>query len=466
MQIPILNGIYGTAIGDARTSYPRNMVPVPKDTGISKGFLRPAEGLVTFGTGPGTDRGWHVWRDAMYRVMGDKLVRVLANGAIETLGLVGNGGYATIDAGFDALAVWSGGRLMYWDGTAISVVTDSDLGTVIDGCHIGGYYVSTDGEFIIVTDLNDRLAVNPLKYGSSEADPDKIKAIDELRNELYAFNRYTIEPFQNVGGELFPFQRIDGGEVPRGIVGTHAYAKYLNSFAFVGSSLGEQNSVYLMAPGETIKIATREIDQILADHSEEVLAAVVVETRVHAGHDHLLIHLPDQTLVYDAAASRAVGEPVWFTLTSSVSGLGQYRARGFVWMYGKWIAGDPQSGNLCYLDSAVSTHYGVVNGWDFGTMIAYNESRGAIVTNLELVAMPGRVPLGVSPVVWTSFSPDGELYSTEIAVPAGGHGQRDIRIAWRMQGKIDNYRIQRFRGTSDAHFAIARLEAQFEPLFV
>ena len=57
VQIPILNGIYTDTGPDLRTSYPVNMVPVPKDNGISGGFIRPADGLVANGTGPGIDRG-------------------------------------------------------------------------------------------------------------------------------------------------------------------------------------------------------------------------------------------------------------------------------------------------------------------------------------------------------------------------------------------------------------------------
>jgi hypothetical protein len=35
---------------------------------------------------------------------------------------------------------------------------------------------------------------------------------------------------------------------------------------------------------------------------------------------------------------------------------------------------------------------------------------------------------------------------------------------WFQQGHMRNWRIQRFRGSSDAHISIARLEAQLEPL--
>jgi hypothetical protein len=117
MDIPILNGIYADQAADFRTSYPRNMVPVPKGQGISKGYLRPADGITLVGTGPGTDRGGFNWNGVCYRVMGTKLVSVSSAGAVTELGDVGSGAQVTIDNGFDRLAIWSGGRLYYWNGS-------------------------------------------------------------------------------------------------------------------------------------------------------------------------------------------------------------------------------------------------------------------------------------------------------------------------------------------------------------
>ena len=44
-------------------------------------------------------------------------------------------------------------------------MTDLDLGVVLDFCWVDGYFMTTDGESLIVTELTDPMAVNPLKYG-------------------------------------------------------------------------------------------------------------------------------------------------------------------------------------------------------------------------------------------------------------------------------------------------------------
>ena len=224
--------------------------------------------------------------------------------------------------------------------------------------------------------------------------------------------------------------------------------------------MNEQISIYVGANGSTQKLSTHEIDLILANYTEDTLADVVLETRNEGSHQFLYIHLPDQTLVYDAGASQELSAPVWFVLNSN----GQYRAKFFVRAYDKWLAGDPTSNAIGYLDRSISTHYGTKVEWEFGTQIVYNEGRGAIVHELELVGLTGSVPLGVSPVIQTSYSLDGITWSQDRTINAGVQGQRAKRLVWLQQGAMQNWRVQRFQGTSDAHIAVARLEAKLEPL--
>ena len=464
MQIPILNGIYTDGAPDFRTSYPRNMVPVPKEQGISKGYLRPADGILAFGAGPGVDRGAVVWNGMNYRVMGANLVRVDADGTISVLGDVGGIGQCTLTYGFDRMSISSGGRLFYWDGSNLTQVTDPDLGAVIDHIWIAGYTMTTDGTSVVVTDLNDPMSVNPLKYGSAEADPDPIMGLLELRDEALVVGRYSVEVFDNIGGAFFPFERNQGARLTRGAIGTFAKAIFMDQLAFLGGGRKESPAVWIGANGQTGKISTAEIDAILQEYTETELALSIMEVRIDKSHQLLYLHLPDQTLVYDAAASAAVGELVWFHLTSSIVCRGQYRARNFTWCYGRWLCADPTGNALGELTNTVSTHYGDTIGWEFGTSITYNAGFGAIFHMLELVALPGRVALGADPVVWTSYSLDGETWSSERPCSAGKQGDRLRRLTWMSQGSMENWRIQRFRGTSDAHIAVARLEAQLEPL--
>lgn len=466
MQIPVLNGVYTSEASDFRVAYPYNLVPVPVEQGISQGYLRPAEGIVAFTTdGAGFDRGGINWNGVCYRVLGSRLVKITDLGVIVDIGFIHGSDQVSFDYSFTYLAI-AGGRFFYlYDGTTLAQVTDVDLGAVIDFIYVDGYFMTTDGTNLVVTELSNPFSVLPTKYGSSEADPDPVKAVLKLHNEPTAINRYTMETFSNIGGDGFPFSRIDGALIDKGAVGTHACCLFMDNIALVGGGRNEAISVYLGSNGQTVRIATYEIDLILASYTDEVLLDVKVEARVDKGHQLLYIHLPDKTLVYDGAATAVTNERVWFIVGSGLA-QAQYRARNFVRCYNKWLVGDTASFKVGYMSSDVNTHWGVKVGWEFSTVIVYNDGAGCIFHELELVALTGRVAPHVTPMLSTQYSFDGEVWSQLKFINAGTTSQRQKRLVWLQQGSMKHWRVQKFNGDSDSRLSIARLEARIEPLTV
>ena len=466
MQIPILNGIFTDGVPGVRTSYPLNMIPCVTPNGVSAGYLRPADGLVEFASGPGDDRGGINWNDTLYRVMGNKLVSIDSSGVVSELGTVGDDGLqASMDYSFYRLGIQSADKLFYWDGTTLTQVADADLGDVIDMIWIDGYFMCTDGEFIVTTELSDPTSVLATKYNSAEVDPDPIKGLIKIRNEAHVVGRFTIEVFRNVGGDGFPFSRVTGAHIEKGAVGKGAITEFNDQMIFVGGGRNEAISVHRGVNGRSARIATREVDEILNTYTEAQLEATVVEYRNDRSSDLIYIHLPDRTLVYDPTASEALGQSVWSVLTSSLTGYAQYRAKNLVYVYNGWYGGDPTSSKVCRLDGTLSSHYGDKVRWEFGTQILYNEGNGATVDELELIPLTGEIVLGDEPTVATQYSVDGRSFSTERFVNAGLIGDRLKRIVWRRQGRMGRMRIQRFKGDSDAHMSFLRLEGTIAPLY-
>jgi hypothetical protein len=128
------------------------------------------------------------------------------------------------------------------------------------------------------------------------------------------------------------------------------------------------------------------------------------------------------------------------------------------------MVGDPQSSNIGYLVQDTGYHWGERVSWEFGTLIVYNEGNGALFNELELVSLTGSVALGTNPFISTSYSVDGRSFSQDKFIAVGTIGNRKKRLAWFQQGHMRNWRIQRFRGDSDAHVSFVRLEAQIEAL--
>ena len=463
--IPILSGIAAKG-ADFITEFPQNMIPVPKDTGLSSGYLRPAEGIITIADGGGVNRGGTRWRDEHYRVSGINLIKVAADGAVTIIGAIGATGganWATFAQSFDYLAINAGGLLWMYDGVDLTQVTDVDLGVSLDVEWCNGYFISTDGESLISSDINDPFSYNLLRYASSEINPDPVVALQKLRNEIYAVNRYTIEVFAALTnpGSGFPFGRVEGAQIMKGAVGSRACCEFMTALAFLGSGDNQPPAVWAGASGSAVKLSTRDIDDAFKAYSDEVLSEVVLESREDRGHEFLYIHLPDKTFVYDGMASATLQQPIWFVLKS---GTGGYRARGMVWCYNQWNVADPFGSKIGKYSDTIGSHYGDLTMWKFSTPVIYGEGRGVQVHELELVALPGWGAFEDDPVIGTEYSLDGVVWSQPKYIKAGKRGERTKRLTWDKQGEFRNWRIQRFSGDSRAHLAFARLEARMEPL--
>jgi hypothetical protein len=466
MQIPILSGVYTDTDADYRIAYPVNMRPVVQDTGLSAGYLRPVDGLRQIGTGPGKSRGAINWNNEHYRVMGDKLCKISPGGVVSILGTVDDdGGRVSMTYSFDRLAIASANKLYYFQNGTLEEQTDVDFGNVLDVIWIDGYFMTTDGTSLIVTELDNPSAVNPLKYGSSEIDPDPVVALAKLRNEVYAVNRYTIEVFDNIGTEFFPFGRIESAQIQRGALGTQCVTVYENSIAFLGSGPGESPGVYMAGGGRTQKISTKEIDETLLNYTEEQLSKAVLETVNDKSHALLWIRLPDRTLCFDLETTSQMGKPAWYVMSSAApGGFKTFRGVDVIWCYDTWQVGDTDSGAVGNMDESIASHYGQTVGWEFGTQMLYNNGKGGIITSLELVALTGRVAFEKDPQISTSYSVDGRTWSQDRFIRIGKLGDRTKRLVWRRQGHMRHFRIQRFTGDSDAYLAVSRLEAEVEPL--
>jgi len=468
MQIPIVSGIYTDQGPDLRSSYPVNMMPVPKTQGISTGYLRPADGLVEILTGPGVDRGGILWNGVMYRVMGSKLVSISDTNVLTILGDVGGStGLVVMDYSFDHLGIVSDGEIYFWDGTTLTIgnYPAVTIGYIIDFCFIDGRFMITDGERLFCTDIGDPFTIGAFAFTEPVADPDPVVAIIRLRNEVYALNQYTVEVYESITSNVpFPFQLIDGAQIQKGAIGTQACCVFLEALAFMGGGRNEAPGIYIGTNAVANKISTQEVDEILATYTTAQLAQVKLEARNLKAQQLLYVHLPDRTLVYDAASSQAIQQQVWSELTSSIDGYAQYRARNFVWAYDKWMVGDTASSKMGYCVDNISTHWGDTVRWEFGTTIVYNKGKGALFHQLELVALTGRVALGKNPWISTSYSYDGQAWSQDRAIQVGTTGQTQKRLVWFQQGNMRNWRIQRFKGDSQAHLSFVRLEAQIEGL--
>ncbi len=451
MAIPLLGGILASNQAEFVESVPLNLEPMTPDGKM--GQLRAPVGAVQHAIGPGLGRGGVMWNGVHYRVMGTKLVSV-TNGVVTVIGDVGGEGRCRFDYGFDRLAIHSGDKLWYWNGIALVQVTDVDLGPVRDMLWMDGYFVTTDGTSIIVTELRDPTAVDPMKYGSAEEDPDMVTGLMEVRGELYAVGRYTIEPFQNVGGAGFPFQVVSGALIPLGCVSASAKCYFGESFAFVGSARDEAIGVYVAGQGTATKISSRALDAALAKISDP--ASIELEQRFYLDERRLLVHLAQETWVFCETASGYFKQKVWYRAKSGYDT--PYRLHNAVNCNGTWYCDDSESAAIGEMRNDVSSHFGEPVEWMFDGPMIENGGSPFQLDAIELIGLPGRMPHGEKATMFLSWSRDGETFSREMALPPILAGQRTSKMQWRPRLRCSTSCILRFRGYDTSMPGIAKIE--------
>jgi len=457
MQIPIISGIYTGDAGSLHRSYPFNLIAVPVDSGFSQGFLRQHEGARKLTLGSGPDRGGYEWRGNHYRVQGTSFISVAADGTWTLIGDVGAGGWCQFAHSFDHMAIQSGTSIFLYDGTNLTQITDVDLGPSYSVTWIDGYFVSTDKTSIIVTELTNPFAVDPLKYGSSEANPDEIKLLLRVRNELAAVNRYTIEMFSNVGGTNFPFSRVNGATATKGAVSNRAAVAYEGEIFFCGSGQGEAISFYSARDGIVQKLATQEIDVILSKYTKADLDKVIVEQRVVDAHHFIYVHLPDKTLLFDNSASMDLKNRIWTVLGEgpNANESTKFQARGFVLAHEKWFCGHYDLGMIGQLDYAEKSQFGNVFSWDFQTFVTFASAQDFLVRSIEIFGGVGFATAGQQIAI--EQSKDGLNWNMPryAKIPSGFPAKR---IQIRNLGRAKNQLVLRVSGSSESLLSIARLE--------
>lgn len=468
MKIDIVKGIYANN-GEYSDKYPVNLLPICQNSGVSNSFLRPLYGISQFTdtSAWGVDRGGINYNGVMFRALGQYLVKIDSIGTITKVGEITNDNKTVKFAySFDRLAVVSNGGLYYYTGSVFSQVTDPDLGRVTDIVWIDGYFALTDGRYIIVTELNDPASIDPFKYGSSEINPDDIKALLKLRNEIVALNRYSIEFFNDVGGAGFPFQRIEGATINRGCVGNDACCVYDDIITFLGGALDEEIAIYQGVNGQSVKISSKEIEKVINSYTETQLSATKLEIIMIDGELLLFVHFLYDTYIYNITASKLLQNSIWVRADSyPATSINYYDAWNFTRIHDKWYCGKRSGASIGELSREINNHWNNVIFWQFQTPILYNEGSGAIIHEIELQHIVKRLLISGDSLIRTNYSiDDGVTFSQDRLLNLGTEGARNKRIRWFGGGSFKNRRLQRFQGDSNAFVSFSRLDVKIEAL--
>jgi hypothetical protein len=256
-----------------------------------------------------TIRGMHPYKQGLVVVAGTKVYYLKKTGAIPTfLGSTTHSKSPCIMAEHDdGIVICSGSDAYLATETTLAELSDTINAEVSTCTVLDSYVVFSDvGTNVFrVSQPGDALSYDPTEFSTADAYADNIVRVFAINRELWILKERSYEIFTNTGNLDFPFQRITSAAYQRGCVGKYACAQHQGTLFFVGNDF----RMYMSQGYQVVPISTYAIDNVL--RSDGAITSCHMSAVQYLSHVWLILHTPNNTLVYDVATN------VWFRLESS-----------------------------------------------------------------------------------------------------------------------------------------------------
>ncbi len=403
--------------------------------------LHGVPGITTYaicGTGP--IRGAHVMGGVLYVLSGGFLYSV-TNAPIPVAtqlgGQVSGTGIVSMDDNGEELMITNGANGYLYDTTSgFRLITDTDFVAGNTCTTLDSYFVAdraNTGE-IAISDLLDGDAWSSTAFATAEAKSDNVLAVRSHKQLLYIFGQGTIEPWQNVGSANFPFQRIPGSAIDRGVIGSQAIADG-DDMLFL---IGDDRVSYKLSGAQLQRISTHALEKTWQRFAT-VSDAFGLNFNFD-GHKFLPFTFPTEsrTFVYDIASQ------LWHERESrDLNGtpLGRWRGNVAISAYGKTFIGDAYTGKLGYLDPTVFTEFDDPIYAEVVSPPLHADGKRMFMSLFELEVESGvglTTGQGSDPQVMLSISDDGgRTWSDQQPWQSMGTlGAYRQRLEWRRLGSF------------------------------
>lgn len=427
-----------------------NFVPQVIDNEITKNkyILNSFFGQKLFASISGVSRGMFFHKNLLYRVVGNVLYSVLADGTHNQLGAVPGTNKCIFDAIDNNLIFTADRKAFVWNGSTLAQITDPDLGqpntvTVLNKHALFDWQL----DLFVVSNVADPFTIDGLNYASAEGKADNLIRCYAFNDLVYMFGESTVEQWWNSGVGKPPFDRVEGGIINVGLGSILGVSNNLNYAYFFGND----RRVYKMKGSLIQSVTNQTLVEEFSSYSN------VEDVRVWCmdieNKNYIVVCFPsnDKTWVY-------IEDGDWFEWSSGYNG-GRNRADGYVKAYGKHLVEDYQNGNIYELRSDIYTENGeiILRQRDSapldGSIFGYSGKKitmNSLVLNIETGTglISGQ---GSNPVVMLSFSDDG--------------GRTFSNERWGSIGRLGEYKYEvRFNALGSFHERIIRI-ATSDPVY-
>ena len=443
---------------------------------LSKGPLFFTPGILALSETLGPGRGAIKFLNQLYSVNGDTLYKIDEDGTLTPLGTVAGTDRVIMDQNGLAICIivpsgtdspgyfYDPDRGFYEITAPVFKEYTRQEGGVNSVAYIGGYFVyTTQYEFFLgslPTAISRGQNFPPLDFATAEVKPDLNVRSFAIKNELYILGEESIEVFRNTGAD-FPFVRIQGATIDKGLRARYSLVEFDNTFFFLGDYRNEGIAIWKAGRGSAQKVSTDAIDHMMQQYTPAEIDDVFATAYSEEGNYFVAFTFPDRTLVYDAAVSALKQRPVWH---ERLSGGTQWRVSTITQVYNRSIVTDLLGGNVGILDRSNLEEYGEDISREFSTAYIYNKGTSFFVSKLELQCETG-VGLdpvrdqGVDPKILMSISDDGgHTFSDAGERALGKFGNFSRLVRWYRLGRAETKRIFKFSITSPVRVNILRCD--------
>lgn len=373
-----------------------------------------------------------------YFVSGNVFFSVSTGGVATQRGLIDTGtNPVNVETNGQQVAVCDGSSLWIYDITTESFaqITDPDFPgagsfAVLDG--YGLFNKPGTGQFYI-TSLLDFTNVDALDFATAESSPDDLIRVFVNGGTAWMMGKKTIEPWQNDGGELFPFSRVGNVRIQRGLAAVHAVCEAGGSPEF----LGDDRIVYRLGGYSPEPVSNEGVEFHLSRMSR--VDDCIAYSYTQEGHVFACFKFPGEGTTW----VRDLGTGLWHERKTDDA---SWRANCMMKLGNRQLIGDDSTPRLLEIrtdlyaddgDEMVAEH----------VFPAVADGRGKIPHHrfeLEVESGVGSLT-GSDPSVVLDWSDDGgRTWSNFLTRKMGKVGEYLSRAIWNRLGssRQRNYRIR------------------------
>lgn len=464
MQIPLL---FGTKQNRNTMDYDEtlneNMLAISSEIKNAAGYVRIMPGIKKVSDVNGVSRGvnWNTLESTPWRVMGNKIYNATGEvGDVPGMG-VSPMAHSRSSVGVVAddklyLFKYGGDRFLFSNW----IDTSYNWGNVWDVCHLRQRYIfSQKGtDTFWCSDLEDETKPDKIAPAyRAESMPDGIIAIRSWRDYVVCFGGSSVEFFALTGSDQEIYQVQPSYTIDVGVIGRDTVCEYMDSFAFITSPSCGIVTVAVMnsGGGSWEDIASNQVKKLLEGYTVDQLAGVICERLYFQSHRLLLVHLPDQTLVYDHDVSVKMGRRVWSKIKTG-TGSATHTSVHFMHEGNEITCGDKFYARKGKIDYTTSDQYGVNQEFVLYTPMINIDN--AILSELEIDATSGGDTLIES--MFFSASEDGVHFGRELPLVYNDKFKWLNRPVLRKLGRVRTKFSLKIRGVGSFPATLSKLRVR------